>query len=473
MILRCISLQFKRFLSAVLSRPVWALLVVPAACCLAFSRPQTVHGASAAPPELTSQPLSMQKAVDYALEHNRIVLSAKQDVQAVGQQVKQAQSDFFPKVDAYYTFTHLADQPFASFTTGGSTAGPTSFPTSHRTLNHWEVDMNQPLFTGFGLTANLERAKLGYRISEYNLDETRLDVIRGVQRTFLQVLLAQKLLEVARDNVESLQMQKRNAEASYGQGLTAQNDVLKADVALAQARERERQAAKDLSIIRARLNQLLDIDLDTQLELSEEEIHLNPPPPIEELFARAERRRPEYLSLGTSIEQIEQSIRAAKSRYYPQVSAFAQYYREGEDFLAETNDYTNNHNAAVGVRVDWNWFEGGRTNATANELKYRRNSLEERRRNLLQEIRIQVEDAYEQLKVARANVETAQTAVKQAEENQRMTTLQYKEQLAIFLDVLTSQVSLAQARTNYYHALYGYQLAWADLERAIGGAIKQ
>ena len=75
----------------------------------------------------------------------------------------------------------------------------------------------------------------------------------------------------------------------------------------------------------------------------------------------------------------------------------------------------------------------------------------------------------EQLDVARENLITAEAARKQAEENERMTTIQYREQLVIFLEVLNAQVLLSQSRVDYYDALYGFKLAWADLERAVGG----
>ncbi len=207
------------------------------------------------------------------------------------------------------------------------------------------------------------------------------------------------------------------------------------------------------------------------LTLSEEEIHLKLPPSRETLIGLAERQRPEVLSINESILQTEDGILGARSRYYPHVSAFAQYYREGNDFFANNNEFTNSNNAAIGVRMDWNLFEGGKTDASIKELRYRQRSLEELRRDLLQQISLQVEDAYEQLQVARANIETAQAALKQAEENQRMTTLQYREQLVIFLEVLNAQVFVAQSRADYFQALYGYQLAWADLERAVGGPI--
>jgi outer membrane protein TolC len=286
------------------------------------------------------------------------------------------------------------------------------------------------------------------------------------------VLLGQKLLQVARDNVSSLEIQRRNAQANYDQGLVAQNDVLKADVALASARQRERTASKQLTILRSRLNQLLDVDLQHVLTLYEEPIQVREAPPLERLYSAADETRPEYLSIQTSIRQAGEGITAARSRYYPRLSGFAQYFREGNDILANNNPYGNSQNAAVGLRVDWNWFEGGKTDAAEKEYKYRQKALEEKRDEMKQQIHLQVEDAYEQLGVARENLKTAEAALKQAEENERMTTIQYREQLVIFLEVLNAQVLLSQSRVDYYDALYGFKLAWADLERAVGGPIE-
>lgn len=331
--------------------------------------------------------------------------------------------------------------------------------------------MVQPLFTGFGLESQYKASKLGLKISRYQLEEARLNLTRDVLIAHLQTLLAEKLVEVARDNVASLEVQKRNAEANYQQGVAARNDVLKADVALAEAVQQERNAVKQLIVLRSNLNQLLDIDLQEKVQLAGIEEKTYPVPDLHQLYSAAEEKRPEYLAVEASIEQAEYSRIAARSRYYPRVSAFAQYYREGEDFQAYRNPYANSENASVGLRVDWNFFEGGKTRASELEWEYRLRGIEQRRDDLLQKIRLQVENAFEQLKVAKANIDTARGAVQQAEENDRITTLQYKEQVVIFLEVLNAQVFLAQTRADFYQALYGYEIAKAELERAIGGPI--
>jgi len=413
------------------------------------------------------QPLTAEAAVQYALSHNRAYRAAFEDVSVAGEKVSQAKADFFPKLDGSYSVTQLSEQPFVSL----PELKFYKLPFSIQTINRWQVDLVQPLFTGFGLESQYKASKVGLKISQYQLEEARLNLVRDVQIAYLQTLLGQRLVEVARDNVASLEVQKKNAEANYQQGVTALNDILKADVALSEAVQRERSTVKQLIVLRSNLNQLLDLDLQEKVELLGIEEKTYQVPDLHQLYSAAEEKRPEYLAVKASIEQAEYSRTAARSRYYPRISAFAEYYREGENFAADKNPFSNSENASVGVRVDWNFFEGGKTRASELEWEYRLRGIENRRDDLLQKIRLQVEDAFEQLKVAKANIDTTRVAVQQAEENDRITTLQYKEQVAIFLEVLNAQVFLAQTRADFYQALYGYEIAKAELERAIGGPI--
>ncbi len=415
------------------------------------------------------QPLSKEAAVDYALAHNKAYRAAFEDVSVAGEKVDQAVADFLPKLDGSYSLTRFSDQPLQALALPGQPL--VKFPVSIQTINRWQVDLVQPLFTGFGLESQYKASKTGLKISQYQLEEARNNLVRDVQVAYLQTLLGARLVQVARDNVASLEVQKKNAEANFEQGVAAQNDVLKADVALSEAIQRERNTTKQLVLLRSNLNQLLDIDLQAKVDLSGIEEKGYKVPDLHQLYSTAEDKRPEYLAMKASLTQAEYFKTAARSRYYPRVSAFAQYYREGEDFVADRNPFTNNENASVGLRVDWNLFEGGKTRASELEWEYRIRGIEKRRDDLLQKIRLQVENAFEQLQVAKANIETTRTAVKQAEENDRITTLQYKEQVAIFLEILNAQVFLAQSRADFYQALYGYEIAKAELERAIGSPL--
>jgi outer membrane protein TolC len=82
-------------------------------------------------------------------------------------------------------------------------------------------------------------------------------------------------------------------------------------------------------------------------------------------------------------------------------------------------------------------------------------------------IKLEVKSAFEELKVAVENLETAKTALKQARENYRITELRYKENLTTSTEVLDARTYLTEAEVNYYDALYGYMIAKAKLEYSI------
>ncbi len=417
-------------------------------------------------PAAPAQPLTLRAAVTFALAHNQAYRAAFSDVSAACEKVNQARAGFLPKVDGSYRFMRWQNQPYAAI--------PGIFPPEPfavQTDNRWEVDIVQPLFTGFQLISNYKASKAGLRISKYSLEKARLDLTRDVKVAYLQTLLGEKLVQVARQNVSSLEVQKNNAEVSFKQGVAARNDVLKADVALAEAVQRERQTVKQLIVLRSALNQYMGIGLEERIQLAGIAKSTSPVPGLDQLYEIAQQRRPEYLSLKESIRQAEDYKTVAEGEFYPHVSAFAQYYQEGEDFPGTNNPYTNSHNAALGVKVDWNLFNGGKSRASVLEWDYRLTGLEQRRTDLLQKIDLQVKDALKQLQVARANIGTSRTALRQAKENERITTLQYKEQVAIFLDVLNSEVFLAQTRADFYQAVYGYEIARAELERAIAAPL--
>ncbi len=84
------------------------------------------------------------------------------------------------------------------------------------------------------------------------------------------------------------------------------------------------------------------------------------------------------------------------------------------------------------------------------------------------QLRLDIQKAFLDLQVAENNIGTADRGLEQARENWRITDLQYRNQVATSTEVLDSRSLLNQAESNYYRALYGYRIAQAQLERAVG-----
>lgn len=407
-----------------------------------------------------SSPLTLEQAVAFGLKHNPVLRAAEEELKAAMQGIESARADFLPRFDVFYRNTQWEDEPIAKI--HGIPGGASQFQTSDRSLNHWQAEVRQPLFEGFGLKALYEMAKEERNIADSRRLEARLNLVRAIQQTFIRTLLAEKVLGVAREDVMQLGAHLKDAEAFHRQGLTPLNDVLRAEVALADAKQRERDAAQDVSTLRLGLNRLLGIEGRTDSSLAEwdkmPESEQDPGDPsrLERLLSLAEHTRPEIFSLAASIREAEQGERFARSAAYPHLFLFGTYYREGDDFWGTENDFTNDHNAAVGVRMDWNWFEGGKTKALLRQWRHKRDAVIDRQEDLLKQVRIEVKNAYEELHVAGNNLATSRVAIKQAEESLRITNIQYREQVVISLPL-------------YVQTLLGYTAVWAGFVLGPGG----
>ena len=71
------------------------------------------------------------------------------------------------------------------------------------------------------------------------------------------------------------------------------------------------------------------------------------------------------------------------------------------------------------------------------------------------------------MKEANENVQTQEKTIEQAKEALRLAELMYSEGASTQLDVLNANVALNQAKMNYQKSLYEYNVALANLKKAI------
>jgi outer membrane protein TolC len=161
----------------------------------------------------------------------------------------------------------------------------------------------------------------------------------------------------------------------------------------------------------------------------------------------------------------EQGVRIARSDFFPQVAFVGSWdSRKGEEIPVD--EWEQSWNATVQVSVDiWDWGENRNEHRRAKAELTR---LESRFLLLKNEIEMEVRRAYLVLLAAKDKIKVQEEAVKSAEKNSRDTSLRFKEGVATNTDVLDAQIMFSQSRTDYYRALYGYNLALAALERAVG-----
>jgi outer membrane protein TolC len=122
----------------------------------------------------------------------------------------------------------------------------------------------------------------------------------------------------------------------------------------------------------------------------------------------------------------------------------------------------------VAARMDWNFWEWGKTKFEVNAYRAQKNQLLSLFEGEKDRITLEVKTIYLQVKEAEKQVFVTKKAIEQAEENFRLNRERYREQLATSTDVLDAQGLLTKTKSDYYLALSDYFIQQARLQRALG-----
>ena len=419
--------------------------------------PLTCRAAEAGP----GQELTLVQALQTAFTHNPSLKESEQTRQSARAEVRSARADFFAKASAHYSLGSLQDAPYQRIAGNQMQVGD-------RDVSHWDVTLTQPLFTGFAITSRYEMARISEKIRALEKERSLLDVSQAVKTAWFASLLAAKAEQVAADTVTALTAHAKDAEGFFRHGLIPQNDLLKSQAALANALQEKERAHANSQIALARLLTVIGIDLDPGTRQQDTETIQPATFDLPSLTTEAMQNRPILTSYRLGLENFDQAIRLAKSADYPEIALTGKYEQNGNDLGAETNNYSNEHNASLMVTAKWDFFQWGKTGADVEKQKFAKRALLEKMKGVEDQIRLEIKSAFLDLQVAQKNIGTAREGLKQARENSRITDLQYKNQVTTSTEVLDSRTFLSQAETNYYRALYGYMVALANLERAVG-----
>ncbi len=405
--------------------------------------------------------LSISEAVKEAIDNNPNIGESIENINSAGSAVKSARADLFAKASTSYAYVGLSETPVLKNDLG-------EFQIAHENQYHWDITLVQPLFTGFALTTTLDMAKLTAVATKMEKAQIILDLARDVKISCYNLLLSQKLLMVAEDEVAALTSHKTDAALFYEQGLIPYNDLLRSEVALANAVQEREKAGAGVKKAGAYLNTLMASEINRAVSIEDISAVSDTPYDFEELSREAMNDRPVLKILRIGAEKLGLAEKLAKSTWYPDVALVGSYERDGDDWDTSHNDYSNRYNSSLMVQAKWTFFEWGKTRAEVNKARHSQKALLEKIRAIRNNIRLEVKNALLNLRVAGENIKTAEKSLGQAKENWRITNLQYQQQVATSTDVLDARAFLTQADTNYFQALYGYMAALSELERAVG-----
>jgi outer membrane protein len=425
----------------------------------------------------SQKPFTLEESIKIALERSLTLHSAMEGVVGSEFRRKEAVTNFLPPWTGQYGYTRY-DSPFTlgattitspgiTLPTGVTIPGTTtSVPVTSRDVYNFNTTLSQPLFTGGLNLANYRLAKLGVGLSKETVETVKRDLVLQVRVGYFTILRAEKFLAVAEQQVKQFEAQLEVTKAFFEVGIVAKNDVLQAEVRLANARQAMVTAQNNLSLAKSSFNNLLRREINTPLEVVDILAYKSFPLSYEQSLDEALRQRPEVKTAQLNVDQAKEGVKIARSGYFPTIGLAGNYSRSSEEFSTYGDIRSDRWTIqALATFTLWNW---GNTAFKVGENKVKVTQAEDSKTQLIELIILEVRNDYLNMLVAEKNISVAEKAIEQAEENLRMNEERYKYQVATQTDVLDAVTLLAQARTNYYGALSDFNVAKAQLERSMG-----
>jgi outer membrane protein len=401
-------------------------------------------------------PLDLKGAIGYALDHNYAIRQAREAIRLQEGVIIQVRSQEIPNLSAGGQYQRNA------------AAISQIYPPSS---SLWALDLKatQTLFAGGGVQSSIKGAKLSRDAAAFDLQTAIDTALLDVRTKFYNVLLARDKIKVEEENVRLYEHQLEDTKNQFQSGTVSNFEVLRARVFLANAQPNLITARNGYRIAVEQLRQSLGTPGSTAFPEVAGKLDFIPVQfDTDGAIAAARENRPELRKLDKAQAASEESVKTARSVYYPNVQAFGSYEWAGYSFVSPSLGSVSANGWLFGLQSSWAIFDGRATDGKVRQAKSQLEQARIAKASEELEIDVEVRQALSSFQEAGELVSASQKTVDQAEEALRLADAKFHAGSATQLDVLTSQVSLEQAKTDQLTADYNYLVAVANLRKAIG-----
>ena len=333
----------------------------------------------------------------------------------------------------------------------------------HNTFsNSWSLTV--PIYSGGQLEGRIDASRYRLNQADLTLENTRQQVRYGAAEAYANLLHRENLERIAGESVAMAEKQLKLINDQYVEGAVAKADVLMMEVRLANYRQTQANAKGAVKIAMSTLAAVVGMPQDTRISPADVFTYEPYPRELAECEEYALSHRPDGIAADYAVKVAEAQKDTAKAGYRPKLNGIIERNMTSNSPFREERS----SNWSAGVSLSWSVFDNGVTEADVQQAKATIDQNLATAQYTRRTIRTETRTAYFNMKAAEESLAVAAAAVKKAEESHVIAQARYEEGVDILLTVADAQERLTQARSNYFTALYQYNLYRAALEKAMG-----
>ena len=409
-------------------------------------------------PVISDTNFTLSNTILIAFQNNKDIQMQEQEVAIASANILGATSPFLPQINLQGSYTH-----------NDKVLAPANIFSGFKNDNLAQLALSQSIYSGGVNMANFNQAKLSLEVQQETLRAKKMDVEFEAKKIYYGLLLAYETERIASEALDQAVAHYENVKHMYEQGTASRFDLLQSGIQVSLLEPNVVKAKNEIDSLKADLNKLLARKIDSLIQTKEKLDYSFIGIKENEFLKAAYLNRPEMKLKSLGIDIDKWGIQMARSGYRPTIDLLGNLNYRSNNLGNMLNQKQQNWN--VGISVNIPIFEGFSTKAkvAAATALYAQSKID--KDNLVDSIAVEVRKACLNLKEAASIIRSQKDNVAEAKEALRIAEVSYQNGVAINLDVLDSQVSLAQIQTNLASGIYDYLMALAYLDRSIGKSL--
>lgn len=404
--------------------------------------------------------LTLTEAIDLGLKNSNQLKSSEAKILEATANIKEAEERKLPDASVSGSYLYLPVHPTIDMKSG---SGSGNSPSVSQVV-YGSANVSLPVYNGGKIKYGIESAKLLEQAVKLDAENDRASVILNITSAYINLYKAYTAIGLVKENLQQSEQRVKDLTNLEKNGLLARNDLLKAELQSSNIELTLLDAESNYKLASVTMNIMMGLPEQTILIPDKSGLALpTSVKTIEEYETDAIQNRKDIAAINFRKKNADLSLKTIKADKYPSISLTGGY------IAADIPKFLTVYNAVnIGVGVKYNIASLWKNKSKIQQAEARIKQITAGENMLADNIRLQINEAYQGYLVSVKKIQVYEKAVDQATENYRITKNKYDNTLATTTELLDADVALLQSKLRVTNAKADSFIAYNKLLQTAG-----
>lgn len=407
--------------------------------------------------------ISLDQAIEIALEESNTIKIADLTIEKSGYSKKGSYAALYPNISASGSYQRTLKKQIMAMDFGGQAMEIEVGKWNNVTAG---VSASMPLINA-QLWQSLKLSALDVEIAVEQARSSKISMVSQVKQAYYAVLLAQQVYDVYKTVYDNAATNFERTEHNYNAGKTSEYEYLRAQVNVKNAEPNVFSALAAIDLAIWQLKAVMGIDLTAKIgvmgdinQYKDDMLEYNL------LADNANLENNSTLAqLSLQNQQLERTIKMTKYQYVPTLAASFSYnyMAMGDNFDMKWNPYS-----VAGLSLNIPIFDGFSKRNNIRQYKANQNILQLNIEDTERNLRIAFKNYENQIATYMKNYSAAESTLEMAQRSYDIAEKMYELGKATLLELNDAQLALVQAQLTMSQAVYNFMVTKASIDEIQG-----